>query len=90
MRIEDAWRQRVGQLWRRQDRQDGFFPAAYNKGKQWGNFVVVSSKIHENTCTVVHSVVYVDGHHSTIVEHGGSDSDKEWSMDKDERFVRLL
>ncbi len=88
MKIEDAWRNRVGQMWRRSDRRE---PILYREGPfpEWGNFVIVSSTIHENTCTVVHNVVYTDNTRGTIVEHGGATEEKDWSMDKDERFTRL-
>lgn len=89
MKIDPAWLARVGQMWRRLDSQDSNVMLA--KQKAWGNFLIVSTRVHENTCTVVHDVIYVDScQRNTIVEHGGSSPEKEWSMDRDTRFTRLL
>lgn len=88
MKIEEAWRHRVGQMWRRSDhKEQNIF--SRKSPETWGNFVIVSTKINENTCTVVHDVVYVDGTKSTIVEHGGATQEKSWSMDTDRRFERI-
>lgn len=88
MQIKEEWRHRVGQMWRRSDYKE---KSIFSKtpADQWGNFVIVSTKVHENTCTVVHDVVYVDSHRSTIVEHSGATAEKEWCMDTDPRFERI-
>ncbi len=88
MEIKKEWRNRVGQMWRRSDYKE---KSKFSKmpADQWGNFVIVSSKVFENTCTIVHDVVYVDSFRGTIVEHGGSTNEKSWCMDTDSRFERI-
>jgi hypothetical protein len=74
---------------RRSDRKDRRI-FSRKSPETWDNFVIVSTKIIENACTVVHDVVYVEGTKSTIVEPGGAAQEKSWSMDTDRRFERIM